>query len=167
MTSGYSSMSRCQHLAAYLAMVAFGVPSLVIALLGGAVWPFLDYRMYAEAKLTPDVDWLELVGHTTDGRAIPLSDDAYIVPFDSSELLRTLETLGIQQQDQALPARRALAGLLRAYEALRRAGEHDGPPLIALEVYRVRWTALPGASNYATPESRTSLQLVPLSEAQP
>lgn len=167
MTSAHPSMSRRQRLAAYLAMVVFGGPSLVIALLGGEVWPFLDYRMYAEAKLAPEVDWLELVGHTADGWVIPLVDDQYIVPFGYSELLRALDTLEVQRHDQALPARRALAGLLRAYEALRQAGEHDGPPLVALEVYRVRWTALPGATNYATPEARTSLQFVPLSEAQP
>lgn len=157
-------MSPGQRIAAYLAILAFGVPSLIIALVGGEVWPFLDYRMYAEARLTPAVDWLELVGRTEDGRIFPLDDEQYIVPFAYSELLRALDALDVTRAVDLPLARRALVGLLVAYETQRRAGEHDGPPLKALEVYRVGWIVQPGAGNYTTPAWRTLVQSVALPE---
>ena len=158
-------MSPFQWITAYLAILAFGAPSIIIALAGGEAWPFLDYRMYAEAKLTPEVDWLDLLGRTKDGRPFVLDDEQYIVPFAYSELLRALYSLDVSGQGDASPARRALIGLLVAYEMQRRAGEHDGPPLRALEVYRVGWMARPGANNYATPAWRTLLQSVSLPES--
>lgn len=157
-------MSHLQRIAAHLAILAFGVPSVIIALVGGEAWPFLDYRMYAETKLTPEVDWLELVGRTEDGRIFPLDDEQYIVPFTYSELLRALDALDVVGEVDPSPAHRALIGLLAAYETQRHAGEHDGPPLQTLEVYQVGWMARPGADNYAEPTWRTLLQSVALPE---
>ena len=155
-------MHRRQRLAAYVAMLAFGLPSLLVALAGGEAWPFLDYRMYADSKPTAEVDWLELVGRTPDGTALSLDNEAYIVPFAYSELLRSLYSLDVLGESDPIAARHALAGLLKAYETQRRLGEHGGPPLERVEVYRVRWTALPGAANYDSPDSRTLLQSVSL-----
>ena len=143
-------------------MLAFGLPSVLVALAGGEAWPFLDYRMYADSKPTSEVDWLELVGRTPDEAAVRLDDETYIVPFAYSELLRSLYTLDVLAEVDPAPARRALAGLLEAYETQRRLGEHDGPPLERIEVYRVRWTAQPGAANFNEPDSHTLLQSVSL-----
>ena len=155
-------MRRRQRLAAYVAMLAFGLPSVLVALVGGEAWPFLDYRMYADSKPTLEVDWLELVGRTLDGTVLRLDKEAYIVPFAYSELLRSLYSLDVLGESDPTPARRALAGLLDAYETQRRLGEHDGPPLDRIEVYRVCWTAQPGAANFNEPDSRTLLQSVSL-----
>lgn len=138
-------------------MLAFGLPSALVALVGGEAWPFLDYRMYADSKPAPEVDWLELVGRTPDGTALRLDNEAYIVPFAYSELLRSLYTLDVLGEVDPAPACRALAGLLDAYDTQRRLGEHDGPRLDRIEVYRVRWTAQPGAANFDSPDSRTLL----------
>ena len=154
-------MRRRQRWAAYVAMLAFGVSSVLVALAGGEAWPFLDYRMYAESKPTAEVDWLELVGRTPDGTALRLDDEAYIVPFAYSELLRSLYALDVLGETDPAPALRALAGLLDAYETQRRLAEHDGPPLDRVEVYRVRWTARPGAANFDEPDSRILLQHFP------
>ena len=151
-----------QQWAAYAAMLVFGLPSVLVALAGGEAWPFLDYRMYAESKPTAEVDWLELVGRTPDGTAVRLDNEAYIVPFAYSELLRSLYTLDVLGEMDPAPARRALAELLDAYETQRRLGEHDGPALEHVEVYRVRWTAQPGAANFDKPDSHTLLQSVSL-----
>ena len=158
-----SPLNGRQRLAAYVAMLAFGLPSVWVALAGGEAWPFLDYRMYADSKPTAEVDWLELVGHTPDGVALRLDNEAYIVPFAYSELLRSLYALDVPGESDPAPARRAMVGLLDAYETQRRLGEHDGPPLGRIEVYRVRWTAQPSAANYDSPDSRTLLQTVSLS----
>ena len=155
-------MRRRQRWAAYAAMLAFGLPSVLVALVGGEAWPFLDYRMYAESKPAAEVDWLELVGRTPDGTAVRLDNEAYIVPFAYSELLRSLYTLDVLGEVDPAPARRALAGLLDAHETQRRLGEHDGPALERVEVYRVRWTARPGAANFDRPDSRILLQSVSL-----
>lgn len=155
-------LRRRQRLAAYVAMLAFGLPSVLAALVGGEAWPFLDYRMYAESKPTSEVDWLELVGRTPDGTAVRLDDEAYIVPFTYSELLRSLYTLDVLGEVDPAPARRALAGLLEAYETQHRFDGHNGPRLNRIEVYRVRWAAQPGAANFDSPDSRTLLRSVPL-----
>ncbi len=163
------SMSVTQRIAAHIAILAFGVPSVFIALMGGEAWPFLDYRMYAEAKLTPDVDWLALVGKTAHGAPFPLDDERYIVPFAYSELLRSLYALDILGETDTTPARRALQGLLTAYERNRLAGEHNGPRLIALEVYRIRWHTRPPTAYdvYASPDSQAFLYAVGLPKASP
>ena len=72
-------LSRRQRAAAWIAIVVIGLPTVVVTLIGGEVWPFLDYRMYADAKLSPVIDWLTLVGRTEDGEAISLDDERYIV----------------------------------------------------------------------------------------
>ena len=149
-------------MAAYAAILIFGVPSVLVALVGGEVWPFLDYRMYAESKPTAEVDWLELVGRTPDGTAVRLDNEAYIVPFTYSELLRSLYALDVLGDVDPTPARRALAGLLEAYETQRRFDAHNGPRLHRIEVYRVRWAAQPGAANFDSPDSRTRLMSVSL-----
>ena len=154
-----------QRMVAYAAMLVFGVPSVLVALFGGEVWPFLDYRMYAESKPTPEVDWLELVGRTPDGAAVRLDNEAYIVPFTYSELLRSLYTLHVLDEVDPAPARSALAGLLEAYETQRRFNGHDGPRLNRIEVYRVRWSAQPSAANFDNPDSRTLLLSVSLPAA--
>jgi hypothetical protein len=151
---------RGQRLAAYAAFLVFGVPSVLVALVGGEVWPFLDYRMYADSKPAAEVDWLELVGRTPDGTVVRMDDEAYIVPFAYSELLRSLYSLDVLGEVDPAPARHALAGLLNAYETQRRLGEHDGPALDWMQVYRVRWTAQSGAANFDNPDSRTLLQSV-------
>ena len=155
-------MRRRQRLAAYAAMLVFGVPSVVIAVVGGELWPFLDYRMYADSKPTAEVDWLELVGRTREEAVLRLDNEAFIVPFSYSELLRSLYSLDVLGEVDPAPARRALSGLLSAYETQRRLGEHNGPPLERVEVYRLRWTGLPGAANFHEPDSRTLLQSVAL-----
>lgn len=162
MRPGDQPVSRRQRFAAYAAMLAFGLPSVAIAVAGGEVWPFLDYRMYADSKPTAEVDWLELVGRTPDGTTLRLNNEAYIVPFAYSELLRSLYSLDVLGEVDPAPARRALAGLLSAYETRRRLGMHDGPPLDRVEVYRLRWAAQPGAANFDEPGSRTLLQSVAL-----
>ena len=151
-----------QRLAAYAAMLVFGVPSVVIAVVGGEAWPFLDYRMYADSKPTAEVDWLELVGRTPEGTALRLDNEAFIVPFSYSELLRSLYSLDVLSEVDPAPARRALTGLLAAYETQRRLGEHNGPPLGRVEVYRLRWAGQPAAANFNNPASRTLLQSVAL-----
>ena len=151
-----------QRLAAYAAMLVFGVPSVVIAVVGGEAWPFLDYRMYADSKPTAEVDWLELVGRTPEGVVLRLDKEAFIVPFSHSELLRSLYSLDVLGEVDPAPARRALSGLLAAYETQRRLGEHNGPALERVEVYRLRWAGQPGAANFNDPDSRTLLQSVAL-----
>ena len=146
-----------QRMVAYAAMLVFGAPSVLVALVGGEVWPFLDYRMYAQSKPTPEVDWLELVGRSPDGASVRLDNEAYIVPFTYSELLRSLYTLDVLGEVDPTPARRALAGLLEAYETQRRFDGHHGLRLNRIEVYRVRWTAQPSAANFDNPDSRTLL----------
>ncbi len=156
------ALSARQRFFAYLAILAFGMPSVLIALTGGEMWPFLDYRMYAEAKFTPDVDWLALVGRTDNGAPFPLDDERYIAPFAPSELLRALYTLDVLNATDK--AQRALQGLIATYDRNRLAGEHNGPHLVSLEVYRLRWHSRSGTPYqvHALPDIQEFLYAVSL-----
>ncbi len=161
------SMSCAQRAAAYLAILAFGVPSVLVALIGGEAWPFLDYRMYADVKPTSEVEWLALVGRTANDAPFPLDNELYITPFAPSELLRALYSLDILGETNTAPARRALQGLLAAYNRGRRTGEHNGPPLIALEVYRLQWDDRLRSSSETTPDTQTLIQTIRLPDITP
>jgi hypothetical protein len=150
-------MTLSQRFTAYLAMLALGLPTVLIALVGGESWPFLDYRMYAEAKLTPDIDWLEVKGRTTAGEEISLHHESYLTPFDPADFLMALYSLDILGETDPAPARRALREVFNIYEARRREREHNGPALTALTVYRVRWSAPPGVATRPSPDERYPL----------
>ncbi len=73
--------------------------------------------------------------------AVPVDDlpefrldaPAMIAPFDRLRLRTALKRL----PPDARPA--ALSAVLTRYEQARQAGEHDGPPLSALRLYRDTW----------------------------
>ena len=62
-----------------------------------------------------------------------LDAPAMIAPFDRLRLRTALKRL----PPDARPA--ALSDVLTRYEQARQAGEHDGPPLSALRLYRDTW----------------------------
>ncbi len=141
-------------------MLLFGLPSVLIALAGGEVWPFLDYRMYAETKVSPTIEWLELIGQTQGETQFPLTDARYFAPFEPSDLLTALYTVEGLHQTASTRAQGVLRDLLAVYEKRRHAGKHTGPALKSLDVYRIQWTAQPGLPNYHQPDSQTLLHSV-------
>jgi hypothetical protein len=121
-------------------------------------WPFSPYPMYA--SLTPaslTVRRLFGVTRETPPREIPLFEPRFIRPFDNSRLSHSLNRMR-QSPDRERLLREALSDCLRRYEAQRRVGRHNGPPLSRVRLYELHWETLDSrARNREAPERRELL----------
>ncbi len=136
---------------------------VVFALVGAQVvdigfqredWPFSNYPMYS-GEQTDRLRWIRLYGVARAGE-FPLTPERQLRPFDSVRVNYSLGQL-LTRADHDASTRRALLNLHELYERGRRAGEHIGPPLQALRLYRVSWRIEPGLTNRSAPEERELL----------
>jgi hypothetical protein len=152
--AGKVSMSKSRLVVIY---------ALGAVILGGALsdlvrdtehWPFSPYPMYS--GLSPDktlsVPRLYGIVQSSPLIEIQLDNGLYLQPFDNSRLA---EALDHARQENRLEE--AVADCLTRYEALRRAGRHDGPPLVAMRLYRVTWTLDPSPSDLDHPDRKELL----------
>lgn len=105
-------------------------------------WPFSQYQMYSE-RSAPKLSMRRLFGvEAGSGREIPLIEKRYLFPFDHSRFWFSLDRLDRSPERERLLTV-ALSDCLRRYEARRREGLHDGPPLSGMRLYRLHWNAAP------------------------
>jgi hypothetical protein len=121
-------------------------------------WPFSQYPMFSEIQQSKTYSMLRLYGVVERSPLIevPLDSNLYLQPFDNSRLPPALQ--------HALRENRLDEGVtdcLTRYETLRRAKRHDGPPLVAMRLYRLTWTLDPSASNVDRPDRKELLTEVP------
>ena len=160
--AGTVTMSRPRLLVVYL---------LGAVILGGLVsdlvrdtehWPFSMFPMYSEVDRSNTLSMLRLYGvvQRSPSIEIQLDKNIYLQPFDNT---RVADALG-----NALQKNRVDEGVndcLKRYEALRIAGRHDGPPLVAMRLYRVTWTVNDTGSNIDRPDRKELLsEVVPRRE---
>ncbi len=139
--------------------------SLFDIVTGREHWPFSPYPMFSSIEMEPVEEKVRLYGvplaesNRGDAAAsteFPLLDAAALQPFDQARLnigLRKLQRrAGGDGGDADL--RVAMSEVLSRYEALRQAGQHDGPPLRAVRLYELSWTLDPLARNVAAPDAR-------------
>ena len=123
-------------------------------------WPIFTYPMYSGLEQERAITSNRLVGVREDGEEVPLQAARYLYPFDQSRLAD-----GFHEMQRARDGRRrmtdAARDVLRRYETRRRAGLHDGPPLVRIRAYRVRHELDPQARNFARPERRQLLAEYP------
>ena len=109
-------------------------------------WPFSQYQMYSE-RSAPKLSMRRLFGVVSEtGREMPLVEKQYIFPFDHSRFWFSLDRLD-KSPDRQRRLTIALRDCLQRYEARRREGLHDGPPLSSLRLYRLRWNAAPAGQD--------------------
>jgi hypothetical protein len=122
-------------------------------------WPFSPFAMYSRMDLSGTYSTLRLYGVVQRSPLIEVQLDSslYVQPFDLSRLPPALKHAA---QENMLDE--AMLDCLTRYEALRRAGRHDGPPLVAMRVYMVTWKLDPSLSNIDRPDRRDLLtEVVP------
>ncbi len=153
--------------------VAMSMPRLLIVyglgaiILGGALpdlardtehWPYSQYPMFSQMQASNTYSMLRLYGVVQRSPVIELQLDSnlYLEPFDNSRILAALENA--RQKDRL---DEGVMDCLTRYEALRRAGRHEGPPLVAMRLYRVTWTLDPSANNIDRPDRKDLLTEVP------
>jgi hypothetical protein len=116
-------------------------------------WPFSQYPMFSGVWRSPTFTWLRLFGVSSDGREFPLDANRYVAPFDQSRLPKALKRM-TEARDGESQLRAALPDLFARYDQLRLAGEHDGPPIVAMRLYELEWTIDPQAANVDRPDRR-------------
>lgn len=117
-------------------------------------WPFSQYPMFSGVWRSQRFEWLRLFGVTESGREFALDANRYVAPFDQSRLPKALRRM-LERRDGSARVRAALADCLHRYEELRREGAHEGPPIVALRLYRLEWRIDPEAANVDRPDQRT------------
>jgi hypothetical protein len=138
---------------ALLAMIAIG--SAVSIVRGTDYWPFSNYPMYSYAAKGNELSEYRLYGVTEQGKEFSLTQYAYTQPFDNARVNVAFENLRKHCGEQGI--RSGLWDFLRRYETARALGQHDGPQLQGLKLYKVTWTLDPLARNVDQPDA---LQLV-------
>jgi len=121
-------------------------------------WPFSAYPMYSELRRGRSLERHRLFGVTREepAREMPLVDPTYLYPLEHSRFYFSLGRIE-RRQDGGRSLEIAMRDALDRYEARRRAGDHDGPPLRGLRLYALRWQLEPYARNRDRPELRRLL----------
>lgn len=157
--------SRVEPMAKHRLFVVYALGAVIV---GGSLsdlirdaehWPFSNYPMYSETVTSRSLTWFRLLGVVEGGTEIPLDDNRYLQPFDNSRLEGAME-LAFRKHY----LKEAVLDCLMRYEALRRAGRHNGPRLQALRLYRYYWVLDPWARNIDHPDRKDFLVEVRQSE---
>jgi hypothetical protein len=112
--------------------------SLLATVTGKELWPFSPYRMYCDRVRPGQRELPRLVGVRADtGEEVPLLTPQQLAPLTVVNLDFSLARL-LAAGDGQRRLRAAVLDCLTRYERRRSQGEHDGPPLSALRLYRVR-----------------------------
>ncbi len=121
-------------------------------------WPFSPYRLYPEAELKPELMLLRVVGLTAGEptREFILSESSHIYPFNHDRLMRPFRHMLARRGGQA-QVREGLLDVLARYERRRVAGQHGGPALRGLRLYRHTWHLEPWAKNKDRPDQQELL----------
>jgi hypothetical protein len=148
-------MSR-RRIAVFTAVFIFIVgPSLCDSVRDTEHWPWSCYPMYSEMETGTKFNDMRLYGVLKRDRQTEFSlftDERYLQPFDQSRLAEILAVV-YKRPDIDL----ALKNCLDRYEAMRRAGRHNGPELAGIRVYRVYWTLDPDGKTIEHPDSKVLL----------
>lgn len=105
------------------------------------LWPFSSYTMYSKPA---HIEYAEIylpVGVLADGseQEIELSRNwDYIRPLYRGLLNNSIQRFDVDDTSE-LRLKEAAKDILKRYEARRKKGLHDGPPLAAVRLYQYFW----------------------------
>lgn len=136
------------------------LPSLFCIATDREYWPYSPYPMYSGLPgNTRDEVAVFAVPARPGGDEFELREEEQILPFDrqrlwqaSRRILRFAEREGDTERLDA-----ALTDLHTRYERRRRAGEHDGPPIRSVRIYRQFWDDIDPRVNPLPPPDRRYL----------
>jgi phage shock protein A len=133
-------------------------------------WPFSNYPMYSWVQRDYLLSAPQLFGvrKGEPNDEMPLRGD-YIRPFDNSRLRWSFDRLMSEDDPEKRQEmlNEALRDCLTRYEKARLAGDHDGPPLQGIRLYRLQWRLHPLAENRDQPDRRELIAEEVLSQGGP
>ena len=116
------------------------------------LWPFSPYSMYAGVSRGRSVRDIRLFGLTAESLEIPLNRTEFTHPWDPGRLRDAVIIL--ERENSQGQIADVLRNILAQYEERRRTGDHAGPELSGLRLYRMTWTLDPWASNRDRPDEK-------------
>lgn len=128
------------HRVLALTIIILIVSGHVTALLTNLeLWPFSPYPMYSESRNQYTLVQLDLfaVPEGDPEREFVLWGESYYRPLTHYQTRYFLDSLNARGERERMMD--VLAVTLGRYEALREQGDHDGPSIQALRLYRVTW----------------------------
>jgi hypothetical protein len=146
--------NRRLFISTFILLLAGG--SLLSIIVHRELWPFSPYGMYSDAKQNRNLTWLQLRGVAPSGDETPIYEFDQLKPFDKSRLLVAIR--GMVRRDRPDQVKAALNDIFQRYERLRKNGEHSGPEIKALRLYRVTWAYDPLARNYDRPDQKELIE---------
>lgn len=123
-------------------------------------WPFSPYQMWSIASTSWDLTQYELRGVTDERepREIDLYESQYLYPLPSRFMnLHLIEAAKDARKGKFTRQEAVTRNTLAHYEKRRKAGEHNGPPLKAIRLYRFDWKMDRDATNARKPDRVTLL----------
>lgn len=123
-------------------------------------WPFSPYSMFSTVRREYSLSWFRLYGLTEidSSREIPLIESEYIQPLGDIHVQITMSKKRKPYNasyEQYLEE--ALHHILARYEVLRIAGDHNGPQLRGIRLYRYEWKLDPRIHGVERPDIRELL----------
>jgi hypothetical protein len=120
-------------------------------------WPFSPYSMFSTVRRDYSLTRLKLFGLTEFDpvREVPLTESQYIQPLGDIHIQIALSMK--RKPDNVSYGQyleEALRHILTRYEVLRIAGNHDGPQLHSIRLYRYEWTLDPRIHGVEQPDVR-------------
>jgi len=135
--------------------------ALAAVLLGGHLfdiirqrehWPFSFYPMYGRVQRKPVLKVPALYGLMKEGkRAKGERITRSFVPQLSEARIRNILLAAWGRDGSAPNSKQKIAAILydyiKLYESRRRAGRHDGPPMVEAQFVQITWSVKSGAPN--------------------
>jgi hypothetical protein len=119
-------------------------------------WPFCSYPMYSWLERERSVSAHRLAGILADGEETPIQANEYTYPLDQARFSDALWRIE-REPDAKAREQSLLEDMLQRYERRRRAGDHSGPAIVGLRLYRTKHELRPWAENLVRPEHRDLL----------
>jgi len=139
-----------------LVLVAFIAGSAYDIVMDEEHWPFSQYPMFSVTWASPSFAWHRVYGVTADGREFPLDANRFVSPFDQSRLPKAFRQI-VDKPDAPARLQTGLRDVMTRYETLRREARHEGPPVVKMRLYELRWTIDPQAANVDRPDQKQLL----------
>jgi hypothetical protein len=134
-----------------LTLIAGSVYCIAI---GNEIWPFSNYPMYSGVREERALSVLRLFGVAADGSERRIFIATQMPPFDRVRLSTALQRI-MSRDRNAL--HKALRDCWEQYELARLSGEHQGPALVRVRLYRLNWEIDELARDADHPDSRALL----------
>lgn len=119
-------------------------------------WPFSNYPMFSRLPEQRDFSRFVLIGIPANRAPVDLGKPEYCAPMPPFHVRIAMDAASRSRKDPVAAMQAVARDYLRQYEARRKAGLHDGPPLRGIQVYQLNWDDVDSwAASARTPDSQT------------